>query len=96
MKSIIDRFSEGVYNDDDSIPAFHNVGEALSSFGLEALVNETAADYLEKRHGFSEKFVREIVQTASRANYGQDVESLHAFGALVIVRMIVDENINID
>ena len=95
MESIIDRFGEGVYNDDDSVSAFRNVGEALSSFGLEALVNETAAEYLEKRHGFSEKFVREIIQTASRANYGQDVESLHAFGALVIERMAMEEKINI-
>ncbi|KAI9484518.1 Prenylcysteine lyase-domain-containing protein [Zychaea mexicana] len=83
LKAIIERFSEGVYHDDDSIPAFRDVGEALALFGIDALVNETAADYLEKRHGISEKFVREIIQTASRANYGQDVEALHAFGALV-------------
>ncbi|KAG2217085.1 hypothetical protein INT45_004074, partial [Circinella minor] len=83
LKAIIDRFSEGVYNYNDFDPAFRNMGEALSSFGLEGLVNKTAADYLEKLHGFSKKFVREIIQTASRANYGQDVDSLHAFGALV-------------
>ncbi|KAI9249711.1 Prenylcysteine lyase-domain-containing protein [Phascolomyces articulosus] len=83
LTSIIDRFIDGVYRNDDDIPVFHNVGEALEQFGLECLVNETAADYLVQRHGFSEKFVQEIIQTASRANYGQDVDSLHAFGALV-------------
>ncbi|KAI8140013.1 Prenylcysteine lyase-domain-containing protein [Fennellomyces sp. T-0311] len=83
LSAIINRFGRGVYHDDDSVPVFHDIGEALTQFGLEGLLNETAADYLEKRLGLSEKFIREIIQTASRANYGQDVGSLHAFGALV-------------
>lgn len=82
LRPIIDTFAQGTYKDKDAVP-FYDVPSALKQMGLERLVNETASEYLEVRYGFSQRFVREIVQTGTRANYGQEVDALHAFGALV-------------
>ncbi|KAI7885671.1 hypothetical protein K492DRAFT_157009 [Lichtheimia hyalospora FSU 10163] len=83
LESIISCFADLVYHGKDSVSPFYQVDTALGQFGLETLLNETSSDYLEKRHGYSEAFVRELIQTATRANYGQDIQLLHSFGALV-------------
>lgn len=48
--------------------------------------DKTSADYFEGEHKFSQRFVRELIQSSTRGNYGQDVEDLHAFGGLVSAR----------
>ena len=72
-----------MYHGKDDVSPFYEVDTALGQFGLETLLNETSSDYLEKRHGYAGLFVHELIQTATRANYGQDVHLLHSFGALV-------------
>ncbi|KAI8368233.1 Prenylcysteine lyase [Radiomyces spectabilis] len=77
---IIENF-KAIY-DNDATP-FRDIPTVLERLNMEHLINATAAEYLEDGQNFDQRFVREIVQTATRANYGQDVHLLHAFGALV-------------
>ncbi|KAG0184841.1 hypothetical protein DFQ28_010354 [Apophysomyces sp. BC1034] len=68
-----------VYEPDST---FYGIPDVIEQLGLSALINSSARDYLSQQ-GIGERFVLEIIQTATRANYGQDVDVLHAFGALV-------------
>ncbi|KAG2070713.1 FAD/NAD(P)-binding domain-containing protein [Suillus decipiens] len=44
--------------------------------------NQTTLDYLEG-HGVAPLFARELVEAATRVNYGQDVDKIHALGGAV-------------
>ena len=45
---------------------------ALSEhLGWDALTNTTVAEYLSSQHGVSDKYISEVVEAATRVNYGQ-------------------------
>ncbi|CAO3587125.1 unnamed protein product [Absidia cylindrospora] len=80
LRSILDKFLT-VYDIDDRHKAFTALPEILDQLNLKALVNQSGSDHLNDM--FGSIFVHELVQSASRGNYGQDVDYLHAFAALV-------------
>lgn len=55
----------------------------VTRLGLENEVEMTAADYYAKEGGLNERYLREIVQSATRVNYGQNLDSMHALGSHV-------------
>ncbi|KAF8203830.1 Prenylcysteine lyase-domain-containing protein [Pholiota molesta] len=58
-------------------PKWDNITDLSARLGWTEIVNSTTADYLAKQ-GVSEKYVNEVVEAATRVNYGQNVDSLHA------------------
>lgn len=66
----------------DNFRGFENVAKIVKSLEFETLVNQTAADYLTEL-GINERFSNEILQTATRGNYCQDLNALHAFAVMV-------------
>ncbi|ORZ16214.1 Prenylcysteine lyase-domain-containing protein [Absidia repens] len=80
LRSILDKFLS-VYDIDDRHEAFTTLPQILDQLNMKALVNQSASDHLNDM--FGSIFVHELVQSASRGNYGQDVDYLHAFAALV-------------
>ncbi|KAF7720866.1 hypothetical protein EC973_005887 [Apophysomyces ossiformis] len=61
---------------------FYGVADVIKRYGWEAMVNSTASDFLGQQ-GIGEQFSQEIIQTGTRANYGQDLNVLHGFAAMV-------------
>jgi prenylcysteine oxidase/farnesylcysteine lyase len=43
----------------------------------------TASEYYAAEKGLNERYLREIVQSATRVNYGQNLDDLHALGSHV-------------
>ncbi|KAI9317412.1 Prenylcysteine lyase [Dichotomocladium elegans] len=83
LQATISQFLNGAYHDKDDVPPFLSVEESLVQYGLEELTNITSSGLFEKKLKLSNQFVREVIQTSTRANYGQDVDILHGFGGLV-------------
>jgi prenylcysteine oxidase/farnesylcysteine lyase len=51
-------------------PKWDNITDLSARLGWTEIVNSTTADYLAKQ-GVSEKYVNEVVEAATRVNYGQ-------------------------
>ena len=60
-----------------STPSWSNISDLASDLGWVDLLNQTTAQYLEGQ-GVSPRFYREIVEAATRVNYGQNVDEIHA------------------
>lgn len=58
-------------------PRWDNIASLASTFGWVDMANQTTLGYLENS-GISNKFTREMVEAATRVNYGQDVDEIHA------------------
>ena len=52
-------------------PKWDSVADLASQLGWSGMVNETTVEYLLKQ-GVSEKYIKEVVEAATRVNYGQD------------------------
>ncbi|EJD04227.1 uncharacterized protein FOMMEDRAFT_146234 [Fomitiporia mediterranea MF3/22] len=65
-----------------SSPSWSNISELASDLGWVDLVTQTAAQYLDAQ-GVSQLFSREIIEAASRVNYGQNLDELHALEGAV-------------
>ncbi|CAO3619837.1 unnamed protein product [Cunninghamella blakesleeana] len=76
--SILEKFLQ-VYQKD--LASFTTLDDIINRLDLDDLVNQTATKYYIDSLG--DKFVYEMLQTASRGNYNQDTDFIHAFGALV-------------
>lgn len=68
-----------LYNSKDG---FENIQKLVENLEFESLVNQTAAEYL-KELGINERFSNEILQTATRGNYCQNLNGLHALAVMV-------------
>jgi prenylcysteine oxidase/farnesylcysteine lyase len=66
----------------DADHGFENVAKVVKNLDFETLVNQTAADYLAEL-GINDRFSNEILQTATRGNYCQNLNALHAFAVMV-------------
>ena len=66
----------------DTEKGFENVQEMIANLKYEPLLNQTAATYL-KDLGINERFSNEILQTAARGNYCQNLNALHALAVMV-------------
>jgi hypothetical protein len=58
-------------------PRWDNISSLASSFEWTDMLSQSMAEYLDT-HGVSPKFTREFVEAATRVNYGQDVDKIHA------------------
>ncbi|KAI8582619.1 hypothetical protein K450DRAFT_226121 [Umbelopsis ramanniana AG] len=65
----------------DNAPAFTNMDQLVKALGLKREIEMTAANYYAAEKGLNERYLREIVQSATRVNYGQDLDELHALGS---------------
>ncbi|KAL1664030.1 Prenylcysteine lyase-domain-containing protein [Schizophyllum commune] len=63
-------------------PKWDNIRDLAEQLGVAQLVEDTGEDFFRGK-GVSEKFVFELIEAATRVNYGQNVDDLHAFGATV-------------
>lgn len=66
----------------DSDHGFEHVSDIVQSLDYKNLLNMTAEAYL-KELGINERFSQEILQTATRGNYCQDLNALHALAVMV-------------
>ncbi|OAD05137.1 hypothetical protein MUCCIDRAFT_189216 [Mucor lusitanicus CBS 277.49] len=78
QKEVVKRFME-LYDADHG---FEHVSEVVKSLEYQSLLNMTAETYL-KELGINDRFAQEILQTATRGNYCQDLDSLHALAVMV-------------
>lgn len=66
----------------DTDHGFEDVQKLVRSLEFETLLNKTAAEYL-KELGINERFSNEILQTAARGNYCQNLNALHGLAVMV-------------
>ncbi|KAF7986244.1 hypothetical protein HWV62_38711 [Athelia sp. TMB] len=58
-------------------PKWANMSNLATSFGWSDIIAQSTAGYLDSQ-GISPKFTREMVEAATRVNYGQDADKIHA------------------
>ncbi|KAG1716771.1 hypothetical protein ID866_369 [Astraeus odoratus] len=58
-------------------PRWDNIADLVEKMGWKDFVNSTTLDYLTAR-GVGEKWSKEMVEAATRVNYGQNVDKIHA------------------
>ncbi|KAF5384742.1 hypothetical protein D9757_006250 [Collybiopsis confluens] len=61
-------------------PKWENITELAQSFGWMDLIENTGADFFTS-HGVSKEYVFELIEAATRVNYGQNIDSIHALEA---------------
>ncbi|KAK7064553.1 Prenylcysteine lyase [Favolaschia claudopus] len=59
------------------VPRWQNISHLSSILGWDELVSQTTSEYL-LSNGVSNKFISELVEGATRVNYGQNADELHA------------------
>lgn len=62
-------------------PHFANLTSLVKELNWTSLVSQTAADFLDAE-GINPQWTRELVEAATRVNYAQNVDNIHALGAL--------------
>ncbi|KAH7104700.1 FAD/NAD(P)-binding domain-containing protein [Auriculariales sp. MPI-PUGE-AT-0066] len=67
---------------DQDFGSFDTVSEAVTKLELGDAVAQSATEYLDSAN-IGTAYTREIVDAATRVNYGTDLEDIHGFGALV-------------
>ena len=60
-----------------STPHWSNISSLASTFGWTDMVAQSTSEYFDT-HGVNTKFSREMIEAATRMNYGQDVDKIHA------------------
>lgn len=68
-----------IYNVDHG---YKDVADIVKDFDFQTLLNMTAENYLQEL-GINNKFSQEILQSATRGNYCQDLNALHALAVMV-------------
>ena len=63
-------------------PSWSNITELASVLGWADLVAQTSSQYLDAQ-GISRKFSREIIEAATRVNYGQNLDEIHALEGFI-------------
>ncbi|PAV22226.1 FAD NAD(P)-binding domain-containing [Pyrrhoderma noxium] len=58
-------------------PSWTNISELATNMDWEDLISQSSAEYLDSQ-GISQLFSREIVESATRVNYGQNLDKIHA------------------
>ncbi|KAF9229709.1 FAD/NAD(P)-binding domain-containing protein [Gyrodon lividus] len=74
VKNLIARFL-GLYTTES--PRWDDVADLAARFEWVEMSNRTTAEHLTV-NGISQQFTREMVEAATRVNYGQDVDGIHA------------------
>ncbi|KAG2129757.1 FAD/NAD(P)-binding domain-containing protein [Suillus clintonianus] len=79
VQSMIDRFL-GLYTPDS--PRWDDISALSERLQSVSMTNQTASDFLEG-NGVAPLFARELVEAATRVNYGQNVDKIHALGGAI-------------
>lgn len=61
---------------------FNSVDEMVESLGMTELIQQSGLSYLTS-NGISKEFAEEIIESATRVNYGQNIDEISAVGSLV-------------
>ncbi|KAH8120483.1 Prenylcysteine lyase-domain-containing protein [Phellopilus nigrolimitatus] len=67
-----------------SSPSWSNITELASELGWTNVVAQTAAEYFDSQ-GVSHLFSREVIESATRVNYGQDLDKIHALEGMASI-----------
>jgi prenylcysteine oxidase/farnesylcysteine lyase len=79
IRTLTDRML-GIYRPDS--PKWDNISSLAETFGLSKVVNSTAVDFFASQ-GVSETYIFEVIQAATRVNYGQNTDEINGLtGAL--------------
>ncbi|KAI0354058.1 FAD/NAD(P)-binding domain-containing protein [Trametes cingulata] len=78
VKDMVDRFLT-LYS--PNAPQWSNISSVVSSLAWEQVTAETAAEYFDLQ-GIDRRWTRELVEAATRVNYGQNVDKIHALEGL--------------
>ncbi|KAI0271577.1 FAD/NAD-P-binding domain-containing protein [Gloeopeniophorella convolvens] len=78
LKSMTDKFVK-LYV--PGTPRWSTIEDLSNTFEWNDLISQTGAEYFES-HGVSAKFTTEMIEAATRVNYAQNVDSLHALEAM--------------
>ncbi|KIJ68794.1 hypothetical protein HYDPIDRAFT_107052 [Hydnomerulius pinastri MD-312] len=78
VKNMISRFV-GLYTTES--PRWDDIADLAAKFEWTDLTNRTTIEHL-TANGISEQFSRELVEAATRVNYGQDVDKIHTLEGL--------------
>ncbi|KAF9433421.1 hypothetical protein BGZ76_009479 [Entomortierella beljakovae] len=65
-----------------STETFHSISDFAQSFKLDGVASFLSHNFLED-NGISAKYRSEVVEVATRVNYGSNLDDIHALGALV-------------
>ncbi|OSC98850.1 hypothetical protein PYCCODRAFT_1438835 [Trametes coccinea BRFM310] len=79
VNTMVDRFLR-LYS--PATPRWSNISSAVSDLEWTEVVAETAAEYFDLQN-IDKRWSRELVEAATRVNYGQNVDKIHALGGLV-------------
>lgn len=79
IKSLVSRFTEFYL---PIPPRWTNVSSVVTELGWAEHVVQTGTEYFGLQ-GVGEKFIQELVGAATRVNYAQDVDAIHALEAAV-------------
>ncbi|RCH86498.1 hypothetical protein CU097_004773 [Rhizopus azygosporus] len=79
QKAVVDQFMK-LY---DSDLGFEHVPKAVRSLQFESLLNQSAIDYLKDELGINDAYAYEVLQSATRGNYCQDLNRVHALAVMV-------------
>ncbi|KAH7930566.1 FAD/NAD(P)-binding domain-containing protein [Leucogyrophana mollusca] len=74
VQNMINRFV-GLYATES--PRWDDLADLATKFDWMSMVNQSTAEYLES-NGVSPRFSRELVEAATRVNYGQNIDEIHA------------------
>ncbi|KAI0367266.1 FAD/NAD(P)-binding domain-containing protein [Pilatotrama ljubarskyi] len=78
VKDMVERFLT-LYS--PAAPQWSNISSVVSSLAWEQVTAETAAEYFDLQ-GVDRRWTRELVEAATRVNYGQNVDRIHALEGL--------------
>ncbi|RKP22468.1 hypothetical protein SYNPS1DRAFT_31931 [Syncephalis pseudoplumigaleata] len=97
MQTLVRKFVEDfgqVY--DASMPRWRSIHELAERLNMTALLRQTARDFFVNDAGLNAVFVDEIVNAATRVNYGIDVDQIHALAGLVSLAPTVSDTMAIE
>ncbi|KAI8048404.1 Prenylcysteine lyase-domain-containing protein [Syncephalis plumigaleata] len=93
LQGFVDNFSQ-VY--DSSMPKWRSIHELAERLNMTELLHRTAHDFLINEVGLNALFVEELVNAATRVNYGIDVDQIHALAGLVSLAPTVSDTMAIE
>jgi prenylcysteine oxidase/farnesylcysteine lyase len=93
IQGFVNNFNQ-VY--DSSMSKWRSIHELAERLNMTALLHRTAHDFLINEVGLNTLFVEELVNAATRVNYGIDVDQIHALAGLVSLAPTVSDTMAIE
>jgi prenylcysteine oxidase / farnesylcysteine lyase len=63
-------------------PRWDNITSLASALGWQDIISQTTASYFQTE-GVSDKYIYELIEAATRVNYGQNADAIHAIEGTV-------------